>query len=350
MDKNTKKIFVLLILLFSVVVIIVYFINFQSVSTQQIKVENAKYTHIELADVKSYIQKSVTDLIIISGTVVGINKNFDTYDLVLNNGKDVYVSVTYAHAFRSEFNPIFSKLKIGDEIEVAGIPGSTPGVLENSSNGDVMIQNVGVNLGTAPRLGMISLTDIQKVSPKFSEMSITEESVESWGTYRNTELGFEFKYPQNIFFPPRLLSNQYSPNEPEYLSEVYLCRRGSVNNQSDSCLESLGENLYLGPLIIRLDRDGEYTTYNYQRKMRETSTEYREFIIDGKDTFIFVPRYRNDIETIKLNDGYFISSISLNKMRDTCATNSAECGYMEIIDPETKALFNEIIATFKFIK
>lgn len=123
-------------------------------------VANELYTRLELANVENYAATSANNLVITSGTVVGIKVT--PSQLVLGDGKGSYVLVIFARVDTDLFAPIFSRLSIGDTVEVRGMANVVQGVLVNSQDG-ATIEMVGVNLANAPYFGAISLTDITKI-------------------------------------------------------------------------------------------------------------------------------------------------------------------------------------------
>lgn len=133
----------------------------RSPAAQQLKIENAQYTHIELSDVESYSPKSAGDLVVTTGTVAGIRVT--PYELVLTDDKGEYLLVTFARAFTSVFAPIASSVKVGDVVEVTGTARRVPGVLANSPSGTT-IETMGVNLAHARSFGAITLTGIRRVN------------------------------------------------------------------------------------------------------------------------------------------------------------------------------------------
>ena len=117
---------------------------------------------------------------------------------------------------------------------------------------------------------------------------------------------------------------------------------------NELCYKKAQGDTFYGPLSVRFDRNGEYTTYAYRLGLYQNSSQYKKIQIDGRDAYIPSNPVRNDIELLKLSGPYFISSFDLNKYRDTCAESPVECGILEIDDAATRNLFNQIISTIKF--
>ncbi|MBP9687845.1 hypothetical protein KBD68_04275, partial [Candidatus Woesebacteria bacterium] len=184
------------IILITIVIIVViggFFVWFKNNKSQEVQfatsigVEDARYAKVELEQVKIYSQKSASDMIITSGTVVGLD--LDQSSLLIDDGKENYVLVNFAMAFRSTFLPIFSNLKIGDVVEIGGSPMFTKGELVDGVNGK-LIKSIGVDISQAKTFGMVSLTGISKIS--------SQPDVLSWKKYTNKEYGIDFKYPLQL--------------------------------------------------------------------------------------------------------------------------------------------------------
>ena len=156
--KLRKKITVSMFIIIGVVAGLLFFVQKQLPAEQM--VDNEQYTRVALADVENYAATAGNNLMVTSGTVVGIKAT--PSQVVLGNGKGNYVLVTFARAYTDMFAPIFSSLRIGDTVEVKGTANVTQGVLVSSSDG-VTIETVGVNLADAPSFGIISLTGITKI-------------------------------------------------------------------------------------------------------------------------------------------------------------------------------------------
>ena len=133
----------------------------QQPAAPDVAVENAKYTQIKLAKVGSYVATSGNDLVITSGTVVGI-RVMPSYRLVLSDGKGAYMVVSFGRAFTDVFAPTVATLKIGDVVEVMGTAGTAYGVLRSSPNG-ITIETSNGSLQKASYFGAISLTGIHKL-------------------------------------------------------------------------------------------------------------------------------------------------------------------------------------------
>ncbi len=146
---------------------------------------------VELKDVKNYVQESTTDLVVTSGTVVGI-KLTPYYNLVLSDGQGTYVLVNFGRAFTDKFAPIFSSLKIGDVVQVKGMADKTEGNLV-VLDGNTSIETIAVEHASV--FGMISLNEIQKIDLKDLEVD------SSWKTYTNSDLGFSLDYPMSLREP-----------------------------------------------------------------------------------------------------------------------------------------------------
>ncbi|MBP9711898.1 MAG: hypothetical protein KBD55_02575 [Candidatus Pacebacteria bacterium] len=172
-NKINKKSFVSILLVGGVLLVVLASYVAWNVRNKQVEIgedtqsiqagfvtQDAQYTPIELAQVKSYTPKFATDLIITTGTVVGID--IDRNNLLIGDGNGAYVLVTFGRAFRDVFIPIFTSLKIGDVVEVKGTPEWTTGDLINSSNG-LMIQTIGFNPQTSITFGMIGLDGIKRI-------------------------------------------------------------------------------------------------------------------------------------------------------------------------------------------
>jgi hypothetical protein len=159
-----------------------------------ILITKGEYSTIELKDVKNYVQKSTTDLVVTSGIVVGI-KLTPYYNLVLSDSQGTYVLVNFGRAFTDRFAPIFSSLKIGDAVQLKGMPTKTEGSLV-VLDGNISIETTGVE--SASTFGMISLNEIQKIDLK------NVEANSNWQTYTDTQYGFEVKAPKDWINPDRL--------------------------------------------------------------------------------------------------------------------------------------------------
>ena len=113
------------------------------------------YEQVQLVEVMTRATTTTTKLVATSGTIVG-TKAAPSYQLVLGDGRENYVLVTFPRASTDLFAPTFESLRIGDTVEVKGRANLIRGALVNSPNG-MTIETIGVNLGRAPYFGAISL-------------------------------------------------------------------------------------------------------------------------------------------------------------------------------------------------
>ena len=149
---------------------------------------NHEYKTVALSDIiNNYDGNSVNNDVTTTGTIAFVEARTDGVnfpDMVLIDNSGSYLQIVIAHISWDEFAPTFSKLNIGDIVQVWGSATKTQGNLVTSSSG-TRIESVGVNLGHAPFFGAISLYGIKKV-----------DNTSAWKTYRNEKYGFEFKYPE----------------------------------------------------------------------------------------------------------------------------------------------------------
>lgn len=146
---------------------------------------NPSYETVALSDVSKYGISS-DNRVTTKGTVVFVESRTDganSPQLVLKDNSATaeqvsrgggYVVILVARAFRNEFAPLFSKLKIGDTVQVWGTAGMTQGILRFSDfvdtngttirvpSGAVMIETNEGGIAGAPYFGVISLQGIKK--------------------------------------------------------------------------------------------------------------------------------------------------------------------------------------------
>jgi hypothetical protein len=178
----------------------------------------------------------------------------------------------------------------------------------------------------------------------------TYNETSSWKTYKNDKYGFKFMYPADIFQEPKEIIGTDIPGTPNFLKEIRFCLKGADKEifKNELCGKNAEGDTFYGPLTVRFDRDGEYTTYYRSSVFYRNSPQSKKIQIDNRDAYIPLNSERNDIELLRLTDPYFISGFDLNKYKDTCTESPIECGLVEIDDVSTKNIFNQIISTIKF--
>ncbi|MDO8571917.1 MAG: hypothetical protein Q7R79_04530 [bacterium] len=185
----------------------------------------------------------------------------------------------------------------------------------------------------------------------------TSEQTNNWKTYRNEQLGFEFKYPKDLFSPPQLTTSKGriisdindvndKPNDRESLSSLKLCYLSA----DKYCSKKEGEILEYGLHINFNNENSGYKTYQGLLPFYSQNVDYSKVTIGGAIVFKRNNGPRNEIALIKLKQHYFISTLSMSAYRDTCLVNRVECGLIEVEDSKTKILYEQILSTFKFTK
>jgi hypothetical protein len=123
-------------------------------------VSEQQYKRVELSDIKYNASTTTDTYVVTTGTVAGI-KVSPYYQLILRDANGYYVVVTVDHASESVFGPIFSRLNIGDTVEVKGTAGTIQGTFTTGSSGVEFSVDGEQNI---PSYGMIGITGIEKTS------------------------------------------------------------------------------------------------------------------------------------------------------------------------------------------
>ena len=85
---------------------------------------NPSYKTVALSDVINFSSISVNNYATTNGTIVFVEGRTDGANyprLVLSDNSGHYIIIPVAHAFYGDFGPVFSKLKVGDVVQVWGI-------------------------------------------------------------------------------------------------------------------------------------------------------------------------------------------------------------------------------------
>jgi hypothetical protein len=232
--------------------------------------------------------------------------------------------------------------------------------MKNSQKGSANMTLIIMVIVLAGVIGYLALSKQSNVLEVVSEQSqdvalVSINEIKNWSTYKNTQLGFEFKYPQDVFSPPQLTTSKGRvivdmndindmPNNRELLSGLRLCDLAADNN----CLKKEGDIISYGLTLHFINENDAYQTYEGSVPFFSQDKNYSKVIIGGASGYKINNGPRNEVALIKLKQPYFIRTLQMSAYKDTCTTSSTECGPIEVEDNKTKITYEQILTTFKF--